>query len=130
MSQRTENFERFIDYTEGDEVSPPLFSKKWLMKKFLKFREEDVLENEEYLKREKKERELKGISLEDQGSGSSGGSGGSSDLGGLGDLGGTSAEPDLGGEETPDTNEPQNVDELLDQEKSGKQKKDDTESFA
>ncbi len=57
LTQRAENFERFISYAEGDEESPALFSKKWLMKKFLKFSEDDVLENEDYLKHEKAEKE-------------------------------------------------------------------------
>lgn len=87
LTQHAENFERFISYAEGDEENEPLFSKKWLMKRFLKFSEEDILENDEYLRQDKakkkKEDKLEGGlgdsdlgDLDLDGGGSSGGSGG------------------------------------------------------
>lgn len=117
MTQRAENFERFIDYAEGDPESgtDPLFSKKWLMKRFLKFSEEEVLENEEYLKREKVEKE------KNKPADTGGDGGGDGDLGDLGDLGGEDTG-DTGGGDEP------NLDDLAGS--GDKNEKGDLDSFA
>lgn len=73
MGQKVENFERLASYADPNEGTP-LFSKRWLAKKYLKFSVEDMAENAEYLKKDKEEGLLA----------APGGDGG----GGLGDLGG------------------------------------------
>lgn len=98
FTNRAENFERFVQYAEsGEDGSKPLFSKRWLMKRFLKFTDEEIMENEEYLKED--------IENGNVGSGDEGGLGGlggfgeGGDEGGLGDLGdiGEEGGEDLGG---------------------------------
>lgn len=135
MSQRAENFERFISYAEGDPEGgiEPLFSKKWLMKKFLRFNESDIIENDDYIAKEKREHKKYGGSGGGGGSsGSLGGGGGmGGDLGGLGDLGGDSGGG--GSDSAGSSSEPSNVDDLLKQEKGGKSDKPDDsglDSFA
>jgi uncharacterized membrane protein YgcG len=78
LTQKVENFERLVTYAEvGENGEPPLFSKRWLAKRYLKLGSDEMAENAEYLKKDKKD----GLY------GSGGGSGGG---GGLGDLGGGS----------------------------------------
>jgi len=84
FNNRAEIFERFVSLTEpGENGEMPSLSKRWLMKKFLKFSTDDLEENEIFLK-EDKEKGLIG--------GSGGGEGG-----GLGDLGGGGGLGDLEG---------------------------------
>lgn len=98
LTQRAENFERFIPYAEASEDGgTPLFDKQWLMKRFLKFSPEDILENEQYLRKNKGKNTGSGSgggSGLDLGGGSGGGSGGSG--GGL-DIGGDSGSSEEGG---------------------------------
>lgn len=85
---RAENFERFVQYSEpGEDGSDPLFSKRWLMKRFLKFSDEEIIENDEYLAEDKKN--------QPQGGGGGGGEEGGFDFGGGGEGGG--ADEGLGG---------------------------------
>jgi hypothetical protein len=93
FSNRSETFERFIQYSDpGENGQPPIFSKKWLMKRFLKLDEKDIVENDEYKKKEMEEYLAAG-----------GGEGG--DMGdefGGGDFGGDDfGGGDMGGDDTP-----------------------------
>jgi hypothetical protein len=135
MTQRSENFERFIDYAEGDPESgqKPLFSKKWLMKRFLKFNEKEILENEEYLKQEELEKKAEnkdgeGGDLDDLISGEGGGGGGGDDID-LDKLGGDGKSKDKDGlGDLEDLNDP----DAEPKDKKDKDKGDDSdiESFA
>lgn len=94
IKQRVDNFEKFIPYSQqGEDGSVPLFDKEWLMRRFLKLANEDILENESYIKKNKNKK----IAPSEGG----GGSGGSGDLGGSsgGNMGGSSSS---GGSETSD----------------------------
>lgn len=86
MSQKVENFERLTQYADASE-GVPLFSKRWLAKKYLKFSVEDMAENDEYLKKDKELGLL----------GTGGGDGGGGGLGDLGGGGGSSGGGSLGG---------------------------------
>jgi len=106
FSNRAENFERFVQYAErSEDGTEPLFSKKWLAKRFLKFTDEELIENEEYKKDEQQvpggEAGLGELDALGGGGGLEG-LGGDEDLGGLGDLGTEDLE---GGEETPEEGE-------------------------
>lgn len=137
LTQRAENFERFIQYATGDEDSDPLFSKKWLMKKFLRFSADDVLENEDMMKQEaaekksKKDKDSDDDDGDDLDLGSLGGGGGKSG-GGKGGKGGKkdkdSDDLDLGDAKDKD----KDSDSDSDDKDSKKDKKDDTDldSFA
>lgn len=110
FTNRAENFERFVPFAEvGEDGTKPLFSKRWLMKRFLKLSDEEILENEDYIKEDEETRVVtggdEGLDL-DLGGGDFGGEdfnlgGGdeeTGDLGGLDDL-----EPgDLGGDSADD----------------------------
>jgi hypothetical protein len=106
LTQRAENFERFIPYAEASDGGEPLFDKQWLMKRFLKFSPEDILENEQYLRKNKNKNtsggESGGDGGLDLGGSSGGGSGGGLDLGG--DAGSSTEEGgfDIGGGGEPD----------------------------
>ena len=115
LTQRSENFERFVKYADADETTgaKPLFDKQWLMKKFLKFSPEDILENEECLRKNAG----KLTSTGDGGSGGGGSSGGSGGGGGL-NLGGGSSDgssedssSDISGENNKDANPESTPDE-------------------
>lgn len=85
LTQRVENFERLTQYADqGEDGSKPLFSKRWLAKKFLKFNAEDLVENAEFLKKDIAD----GIVGGSGGGSSGGGSGGSGGGGGSGSSGG------------------------------------------
>jgi len=86
LTRRSENFERFVSYSESDEDSgkKPLLSLQWLMRKFLKFSDDDIAENDFWLQKDKNEYEASGA-------GGSGG-GGSSDSGGSSSKGGGSKD--------------------------------------
>jgi hypothetical protein len=122
LTQRAENFERFISYAEGDEDNPPSFSKKWLIKEFLKFPEEKILENEDYLKLEKAEKAKNKKSETDDDD---------VDLGDLGSLGGGSHKGGGKKDKEDKDKEGQDKEENKD-EGNKKEKKEDTDldSFA
>lgn len=108
FSGRAENFERFVQYSEpGEDGSDPLFSKRWLMKRFLKFTDEEIIENDAYLEEDKKNQPEGGGGDEEGGfdfgggeEGGLGGEGGEEGLGGLEDL--SSEDLGMGGEEGGD----------------------------
>lgn len=141
FTTRAENFERFISYTVPDDNGgPPLFSKRWLMKKFLRLNTEDITENEDYIKQDKKlgysQAPSEGGDLGELGGGSS--SGGSSGGGGL-DLGGSESKKDKDLKDTTDFKNPNTGEsgEDISGEKSNKEEKpdktkpgEDLESFA
>lgn len=118
FTNRVENFERFMPLTQvSEDGTPPLFSARWLSKRFLKFTDEELLENEMYLEEDKKKGKLPtggdegGLGdlggsdfggLEGFGGGGGEGLGGEGDLGGLEDLGAEDLgeQSDEGGEES------------------------------
>lgn len=118
FTNRVENFERFMPLTQvSEDGTPPLFSARWLSKRFLKFTDEELLENEMYLEEDKKKGKLQtggdegGLGdlggsdfggLEGFGGGGGEGLGGEGDLGGLEDLGAEDLgeQSDEGGEES------------------------------
>jgi hypothetical protein len=136
LTQRAENFERFIDYAEGDPDtgSGPLFSKKWLMKRFLKFNDKEILENEEFLKQDelnKKKNKDKGDgeeSLDDLISGEAGG--GDLDIDSDSGKDKDKESKSKGGEGLGDLEDLNDPDAEPKDKKKDKDKGDDIESFA
>lgn len=88
FAKRAETFERFIEYADSEEGKEPLFDKQWLMKRFLRLTPEEILENEEYLKKNKN----KHFSGDGGGSSSSSSSGGGNSLSSLSDETSSSTE--------------------------------------
>lgn len=129
LSQRAENFERFIEYAEGDEENPPLFDKVWLAKRFLKFSVEDMVENDEYIKiaKQKKLKSEGSSELSSEG-GEEGEEKGSHGHGGELDF----SKPEKSSKGGEKGGEKGNIDDLFGGEKpGGEESKDkDLESFA
>lgn len=106
FNNRADSFERFMPFTEpGEDGSEPMLSKRWLMKRFLKFTDEEMMENEQYMKAEKEKLAASGGGAGGGGDDDLGGLGGLDDLGGLGDDLGGGGDDDLGGLDDLDTDD-------------------------
>ncbi len=127
LTRRSENFERFVGYTETDPETgkKALFNLNWLMRKFLKFTDDDISENDMWLEKDKTN-----YNTENSGGGEGGGSDskgfGGGGGGGSDDFGSDSSGKEGGGSDSSSDKDSAKPDEKPEKPDNSK----DLESFA
>jgi uncharacterized membrane protein YgcG len=123
LTRRSENFERFVGYTENDPETgkKALFNLNWLMRKFLKFTDDDISENDMWLSKDKTN-----YNTENSGGGDSGSS---SDSGGFGG-GSKGGSDDFGSDSSGKDSDPESGSDKPDEKPEKPDNSKDLESFA